>query len=129
MSKYIDDLWVLLKTGALIFHYSEKNVDPTLFGAILSALNTYSENLAEGGVSEFEFKKNRIRFLKLHNIMIVALSSTQIKKKKVKKALEDIAAIFFNLYSEDYIDKWHGDVKYFSEFKILLEKSFKKSSN
>ncbi|HEY0089265.1 MAG TPA: hypothetical protein VGB37_10500 [Candidatus Lokiarchaeia archaeon] len=126
MSKYIDDLWVLLKTGALIFHYSEKSVDPTLFGAILSALNTYSENLAEGGVSEFEFKKNRITFLKLQNIMIVALSSTQIKQKKVKNALEDIATKFFNLYSEDYIDKWHGDVKYFSEFKILLEKSFKK---
>jgi len=126
MSKYIDDLWVLLKTGALIFHYSEKSVDPTLFGAILSALNTYSENLAEGGVSEFEFKKNRINFLKLQNIMIVALSSTQIKQKKVKNALEDIATKFFNLYSEDYIDKWHGDVKYFSEFKILLEKSFKK---
>ena len=58
MSKYIDDLWVLLKTGALIFHYSEKNVDPTLFGAILSALNTYSENLTEGGDPLFHKKAN-----------------------------------------------------------------------
>ena len=96
MFKNIDDIWILFKTGELIYHYSSKDVDPALFGAILAAINTYSEKLAEGGIYGFEFKENRLSFFKKHEIMFVALASLKKNSKKVKKGLETISERFFN---------------------------------
>ena len=121
MFKNINDIWILFNTGELIYHYSDKNMDPTLFGAILAAINTYSENIAEGGVYGFEFKENRLSFYKKHDIMFVALASLKKSSKKVKKGLEAISEKFFNLYSVDYIKNWQGKMDHFSEFKRILE--------
>ena len=127
MNKFIEDLWVCLKTGAVIFHYSssERTQDPTIMGAILSAVDTYSTQLSEQGVSSFQFVNKRLTFLKNHNMMFVAAAQTKTKPKKITQFLNDISDDFFNLYTVESLEKWEGDVNFFAEFNEDLKTKFK----
>ncbi len=129
MTKFIEDLWILLKTGAVVFHYrsssSSSSVDPNIMGAILSAVDTYSEQLSEGGVSSFQFVSKRLTFLKTHNMMFVASSQIKTKPKKVTQFLNDISDDFFNIYTVESLENWEGDVDFFDEFNKDLKIKFK----
>ena len=128
-TKYIEDLWILLRTGAVIFHYSsksyEKKQDPNIMGAILSAVDTYSEQLSEGGISSFQFVNKKLTFFKTHNMMFVASIRTKAKSKKVIQFLNDISDDFFNLYTVEALENWEGDVDFFQEFNNDLKTKFK----
>lgn len=130
MTKFIEDLFVLLKTGAVIFHYSssshENQQDPNIMGAILSAVDTYSEQFSEGGISSFQFVNKRLTFLRTHNaMMFVASTQIKTKPKKVIQFLNDISDDFFNLYTIESLDNWEGDVDFFKEFNKDLKIKFK----
>ena len=127
--RYINDLWILLNTGAVIFHYSsstdEKKQDPNIMGAILSALDSYSKQLSDHGVSSFQFVNKRLTFLKTHNMMFVASSQTKTKQKKIHQFLNQMSDDFFELYTVESLENWEGDVEFFSEFNKELEELFK----
>ena len=127
MTKFIEDLYVLIETGAVIFHYSssERTQDPTIMGAILSAVDTYSTQLSEQGVSSFQFVNKRLTFLKIHNMMFVASTQTKTKPKKITQFLNDISDDFFNLYTVESLENWEGDVNFFAEFNEDLKTKFK----
>ena len=129
MTKFIEDLFVLLKTGAVVFHYSssshENQQDPNIMGALLSAVDTYSEQLSDGGVSSFQFVSKRLTFLKTHNMMFVASTQIKTKPKKVTQFLNDISDDFFNLYTVESLENWEGDVDFFDEFNKDLKAKFK----
>jgi hypothetical protein len=129
MTKFVQDLWILLKTGAVIFHYSssshENKQDPNIMGAILSAVDTYSEQLSEGGVSSFQFVNKRLTFLKTHNMMFVVSTQTKTKPKKIQQFLNDTSDDFFNLYTVDALENWEGDFDFFDEFNKELKTKFK----
>ena len=58
--KVLQDVWILHKSGIVVFHRPFKeSVSPQLFGAMMSALNTFSEQLADGGLSNFELNKKK----------------------------------------------------------------------
>ena len=95
-------------------------------GAILSAVDTYSEQLSEGGVSSFQFVSKRLTFFKTHNaMMFVASSQIKTKPKKVTQFLNDISDDFFKLYTVESLENWEGDVDFFDEFNKDLKAKFK----
>ena len=127
--KFIEDLWILLKTGAVIFHYSssshENKQDPNIMGAILSAVETYSKQLSDHGISSFQFVNKRLTFLKNLNMMFVASTQIKTKPKKIQQFLNDTSDDFFNLYTVESLEKWEGDVDFFEEFNKDLKTKFK----
>lgn len=117
----LQDIWILEKSGIVIFHREyDKVVSPQLFGAMMSALNTFAEQLAEGGLSNFELINTRFTIIKTSGLIFVANSSKKFNQKKVNKELQKISNKFLKLYSED-LKKFNGKLGAFSNFIDEIE--------
>ncbi|MEE9377181.1 MAG: hypothetical protein V3V33_04005 [Candidatus Lokiarchaeia archaeon] len=114
--KVLQDIWIVEKSGIVIFHREfDKVVSPQLFGAMMSALNMFAEQLAEGGLSNFELQNSRFTIIKKGALIFVANSSKKYNQKKVNKELKKISDKFFNLYSEK-LKNFKGQIGVFSNF-------------
>ena len=124
--KVLQDIWILEKSGIVIFHREyDKVVSPQLFGAMMSALNHFAEQLAEGGMSNFELQNTRFTLIKQSGLIFVANSSREFNQKKVNKELKKISKKFLKLYSEK-LKSFKGQIGAFSEFKKEIEDSIEK---
>ena len=115
--KILQDIWIVEKSGIVIFHREfDRVVSPQLFGAMMSALNMFAEQLAEGGMSNFELENSRFTIIKQNGLIFVANSSKKYNQKKVNKELKKISDKFIKLYSEKLIN-FKGQIGAFSTFK------------
>jgi len=119
--KVLQDIWILEKAGIVLFHREfDKSYAPQLFGAMMSALNTFAEQLSDGGLSNFELQNKRFTIIKKQDLLFVANSSKIFKEKKVNKELKKISEKFLKLYSED-LKKYKGQLGHFNEFLKYIE--------
>ena len=117
MGKILRDLWILTEDGLTLFsRVINPNMGPQVFGGLISALNTFAENLSEGGMTKFELSSMRFTIEKKSNFLFVANSSSDVKPKKVMKELKKVADLFFKVYPEDTIKNWSRNIKAFSNF-------------
>lgn len=118
MAKVIQDLWILTQTGVVIYHRAFNNtLNEQLFGGLMSALNTFAENLVEGGLSSFELSNKRFNLLKMHELFFVSNSSKKHKEKKVIPELEKVADKFTKKYTQEFFAAWDNDVSVFEKFE------------
>ena len=117
----LQDIWILEKSGIVIFHrVFDEGVSPQLFGAMMSALNMFAEQLTEGGLSNFELNNKRFTIIRKSELLFIANSSNKINQKKVNKELGKISKKFIKLYSER-LKHFKGEIGAFSEFKGVIE--------
>lgn len=118
MPKVLRDIWILAESGLTIFNrVIDSRVNPQIFGALMSAINTFAETLSEGGISNFELSNIRFTIVKQNHFLFVANSSNEIKAKKVLSELKTISKKFFNVYPEEVINSWNINIKVFADFK------------
>ncbi len=126
--KILQDIWILEKSGIVIFHREFDNVvSPQLFGAMLSALNMFAEQLTEGGLSNFDLKDTRFTIIKKMNLILVATSSKKYNQKKVNKELEKISNKFLKLYNEE-VKSFKGKIGAFYDFINEIETSLEEKN-
>ena len=95
-----------------------------LFGALMSALNSFAERLADGGLSNFELSNKRFVIMKKNEFLYVANSDKKVKEKKVAEQLERVAEKFFELYPVEWFKtEWDNDVAVFSDFLNYIQDS------
>ena len=124
MVKLLRDLWILTESGTTVYsRVIDPRVNPQLFGALMSSLNTFAEKLTEGGISNFELSNIRFSIIKRNHFLFVANSSSNIKVKKILKELQDISEKFFALYPEEMLKKWDSDVGLFDNFVTSIQNS------
>jgi len=112
-----EDLWVLTSSGVVVFdHVVDVQLKSQLFGALMSALNSFAEQLAEGGLSNFELSEKRFIIMKKNDFLFVASTTKKVKEKTVIDQLDNIANNFFEKYS-DVLKNWDQDISVFSDFK------------
>ncbi len=117
-------MWIISEGGIVIFsRVYEETLDEQLFGALLTALNSFAEQIAQEGLSNFELGDKRFTILKKAHIIFIANSDKKIKPKKVLQELQAVIDIFFTVYSKETIDNWDGDVSIFSNFEREIEDS------
>ncbi|MFW9947607.1 MAG: hypothetical protein ACFFBZ_08840 [Promethearchaeota archaeon] len=128
MTKIIKDFWVLTSTGVTLYSrvMDEAKLDPQLFGALMSALNTFAEKLSDGGISNFEMKNMRFIVVKRRDFLFIGTALNKIKEKKVIEELKVISDKFFELYPADVLLNWDGDINIFSNFGQFIENSLEK---
>ncbi len=128
MEKILQDIYILSENGITVFHrvFDEK-LDEQLFGALLSAINSFAEELAKGGLSSFELKDKRFTIIKRNHFLFIASSSKAIKPKKASEELENIIGKFFNIYKADILINWDGDISIFSNFEKQIETSLEET--
>ncbi|MHA2180207.1 MAG: hypothetical protein ACXAAH_02155 [Promethearchaeota archaeon] len=119
--KILQDVWILHNSGIVVFHRPfRESVSPQLFGAMMSALNTFSEQLADGGLSNFELLNRRFTIIKKKFLLVIATSSKQFNQKKVNRELEKIAKKFLKLYSQE-LENYQGKIGAYSQFKDMID--------
>ena len=122
--KVLQDLYIISEGGIVLYHrvFDEK-LDEQLFGGLMSALNSFAEELTNEGLSNFELKDKRYTLIRKNDILFVSNSSNKIKAKKVIEELETIVERFFDLYSLELLATWEGDVSIFLDFEKEIEDS------
>ena len=114
----IQDIWIISEAGTVLFHrVFDKKVDEQLFGALMSALNMFAEQISTGGLSSFELKDKKYIFMKQNGISFIVNSSTKTQEKKVKEQMRNIISKFSNLYPKEFFNTWDNDIIIFKNFK------------
>ncbi len=127
----IKDLWILLKQGLAIFqHVTSDDINPDLFGGMLSALNTFAIRLSEGGITSFDIDENqRFVLVKKKNCIFVTRTHPKYEINNIQEELEEIAHMFLKKYDDKNFEHWMGgDIKTFANFEEDLKRLWSKKS-
>ena len=123
MTDILHDIWIMTNSGIVVFHKAySKAMDSQLFGMLMTALNSFAEELSKGGLSSFELSDKRFCMTKQNKFLFVSSSDKKIKEKTVKKEMRYIIEKFFSHFSEDILEHWDGNVSIFEEFGAEIEK-------
>ena len=124
MVKVIQDIWIQNENGIVLFsRVYDEQVETQLFGALMSALNMFAEQISKDGLSNFELSKKRFTLLKRKGLLFIGTCDKKSKEKKVITELEKISNRFIHLYPEALDESWDGDITNFSTFKEKIEDS------
>jgi len=123
--KILQDLWILTNSGVVLFNrVFDKNMKTQLFGALMSALNSFAEKLSDGGLSNFELSNKRFVIMKKSSFLYVANANKKVKEKKVIEQMELVSEKFFQKYPIEWFKKdWDNDISVFSDFESEIEES------
>ena len=114
----LQDIWILSNTGTVLFsRVFEPQLKNQLFGALMSALNTFAEQLADGGLTNFELSEKKFVLKKRGNYTFVASASKKAKEKKLVERLEDLIDKFIQRFPDDWFKNWDCDVSVFECFE------------
>jgi len=121
--KILQDIWILTNSGVVLFNrVFDPQLKTQLFGALMSALNSFAERLAEGGLSNFELSDKRFIIMKKNDFLYVANSSTKVKPKRVVEQLELVAKKFFELYPVEWFkNEWDNEISIFKDFEKEIQ--------
>jgi hypothetical protein len=126
MPRLFKDLWIITENGVVLFSRAfDQKINPQLFGALMSALNTFAQKLSDGGISNFEMSNLRFVIVKRREFLFVGSSSNKIKEKKIIDELKSISDKFFEIYNEVLLT-WDNDVNAFSNFGEYIDKLLEK---
>ena len=118
MLELTENLWIILDTGLVIFTYlKEENVNPDLFGGLISVLDNFAEETLEGGLEFFEIDPNVYGVIKKHNLIFLASTSQKIDIDNLLTELEMLIKKFYSIYPTDIKEKWDGNRDHFNNFK------------
>ena len=123
--KVLQDIWILTNSGVVLFNrVFDKNMKTQLFGALMSALNSFAEKLSDGGLSNFELSNKRFVIMKRSGFLYVANASKKVKEKKVIEQMEKVSEKFFQKYPVDWFKtEWDNDINIFTDFENDIKES------
>lgn len=129
MVKVLRDIWILTESGLTIFNrVIDSRVNPQIFGALMSAINTFAETLSEGGISNFELSNIRFTIVKKNHFLFVANSYNEVKPKKVLNELKVVSKKFFKVYPEEIINNMNINIKVFADFNQYIVDSLEETN-
>ena len=122
--KVLQDIWIVSEGGIVLFHrVLNKNIDTLLFGGLMSALDSFAEQISTGGLSHFELNNKRFLIKKKGAILVISTSDMEAKPKKAMKELNSITDKFIDQYSKIYLNDWDGQISLFRNFIDEIEGS------
>jgi hypothetical protein len=125
MSKILQDIYILTDSGTTIWsRVFNPKINEQMFGAVMSAINKFAEQISETGINYFQLSKKHYVILKKKGLLFIGNAEKDVKEKKIKNELTRISEKFFELYS----NKLH-QIKKFGEISLLsdFEKHIKHS--
>lgn len=126
MDKVLQDIWIITSDGIVLFsRVFDPKLKNQLFGALMSALESFAKHVSSEGLSNFELSEKRFSIKKKHNLIFAANYSKKEKEKKANRQLDYIIDAFFNKYPVDVLKNWDGDVSPFSDFEDEIKDTFK----
>jgi hypothetical protein len=128
MGKILKDLWTLTSTGVVLYsRVIDEKINPQLFGALMSALNSFAEKLSDGGISNFELSNLRFVVVRRRDFLFIGSTANKTKEKKTLEELKVISDKFFEVYSLDVLIDWNSDISLFASFGEHIKNSLEKA--
>ena len=128
MGKILKDLWILTSTGVVLYsRVIDEKINPQLFGALMSALNSFAEKLSDGGISNFELSNLRFVVVRRRDFLFIGSTANKTKEKKTLEELKVISDKFFEVYSLDVLIDWNSDISLFASFGEHIKNSLEKA--
>ena len=128
MGKILKDLWILTSTGVVLYsRVIDEKINPQLFGALMSALNSFAEKLSDGGISNFELSDLRFAVVRRRDFLFIGSTANKTKEKKTLEELKVISDKFFEVYSLDVLLDWNSDISLFADFGKHIKNSLEKA--
>ncbi len=122
-NKILQDIWILSEGGIVVFNrVFHPKINEQLFGALMTALNSFAEEIIKGGPMSFELSLVRYTIYKSNTFLFIANSAKKIKEKSVKEELRKISEKFFSKYS-NVLENWDYEITVFSDFEPEIEES------
>lgn len=122
MLETIEDLWIILDAGIVLFTYlKEHEVNPDIFGGIVTVLDNFAEVTLKSGLEFFEIDPNIYIVIKRHHLIFIATAPQKTNFDDLMADLRIIVAKFFSIYPIDIKEKWNGTRNYFSDFRDKIE--------
>ena len=121
MTKAVQDLWILSLAGKVLYQrIFNVEMHTQLFGALISALKSFSQALTSTGLSDFEASSFKFTLFKNEPLIFVATSNNKVKSKKIQEELEKISTKFFGKYAEILAnwEEWDRNIDTFSDFEM-----------
>jgi hypothetical protein len=126
--KILKDLWILTSTGVVLYsRVIDEKINPQLFGALMSALNSFAEKLSDGGISNFELSNLRFVVVRRRNFLFIGSTANKTKEKKTLDELKVISDKFFEVYPQDSLLDWNSDISLFTDFGTHIKNSLEKA--
>ena len=124
MFELLQDILIITKIGnVLISKIKNPQIEKDLLGKLVSALDTFCEDLSNEELRQFEFSNLRFDLIKRNDIIFLGSSSKDVKHKKVVKVLRYIIDLFFERFPEDYLNNWDGNIDLFRELEEYITKT------
>ncbi|MBY8989055.1 MAG: hypothetical protein KGD61_11425, partial [Candidatus Lokiarchaeota archaeon] len=114
--------WILTSGGIVIYdrvldnQVFDAKLKTQLFGALMSALNALAEQLAEGGLTNFEMNTKRFVIKKRNDFLFIACDSKTVKEKRIVYQLNLITESFFEKFGDISVN-WDKDLNVYSDFE------------
>ncbi|MHA1723454.1 MAG: hypothetical protein ACTSXH_01230 [Promethearchaeota archaeon] len=125
----MNDLWILSDAGIVLFHrhFNEK-FDDQLFGALITALNSFAEELVKGGITNLKIGDSIFYIKKKHDYLFIINVKKNYNIKKVEEEMDNIITSFFNAYPKEILDNWDGDIDIFKGFEDKIIDNLKETA-
>jgi hypothetical protein len=128
LGKILKDLWILTSTGVVLYsRVIDEKINPQLFGALMSALNSFAEKLSDGGISNFELSNLRFVVVRRREFLFIGSTANKTKEKKTLDELKVISDKFFEVYPQDTLLDWNSDISLFTDFGSHIKNSLEKA--
>jgi hypothetical protein len=120
----LKDILIITDSGKVVASkISNKNIDESLFGMLISALTSYASEIYDDKLNSIEFNKIRFDFLKRNSFIFMASSSVKTKHDKALKILKIVSDVFFQRYPKSKLEEWDGNLNIFQELSDDIKKS------
>ncbi|MHA1187230.1 MAG: hypothetical protein ACTSXA_05920 [Candidatus Heimdallarchaeota archaeon] len=119
---------IVIKDGTAIFNENfgechKLNSDPLLLSAFFDALLSFASEFEQGNLEQIKFKKTNVNYLKIDELLYIAISDISDRIDVIKSKLNKIAKLFTERY-HSIIDDYSGEISLFKDFRqILLDKN------
>lgn len=102
MNKILQDIYILIDSGVVIWsRVFDPKINEQIFGALMTAINTFAEQITETGISNFELSNKQYIILQKKGFLFIGNGSNSIKQKKIQEELDFVSERFLEVYAED----------------------------
>ncbi len=99
----IEGFWIVSQGGLCIYSFetdSVSNIDSTLFGGIITAINDFSKEVSGAGLEATKMGDLQILYTTRSKMLFVIGVSQSAPLQKAKKILDQLAMNFFTRFEE-----------------------------
>ncbi len=121
MDKLLQDIWILTKSGTVLWsRVFNPKMDEQLFGALMSAINSFALEIANQGLTNIQLTEKMFFLLKKEGLLFITNAPKKVKEKRLKRELKWIADKFIELYADE-LRYWDKNTIIFSDFEGHIE--------